>query len=382
MEPITIPYKKDFNATPKERKHIILIDGTWNDETGIGADMLVTNIVQLSRILKDDNSNQIVRYHRGVGNDNDNNSFKSKWKGATGRAINAIIEKAYARFVQDWKNGDRIYIFGFSRGAAAARILASKINKEGIPAKVEITLEPVQNQETRVVEQKISNPVFDRSDTKEVEIEFLGVWDTVSALGLANNFLRFIGAKEEDLFTNNHIADNIQKAVHLVAIDETRKPFVPSLMNHKENVTHEVWFPGVHSDIGGSYKEDDIAQASLYYMMKCMEEWNTQRGLKSFLINESVKDKYTKELIEKAHFHFHGKALGKDLREIKVQVDGKPSNLKPKIHHLYYDIVTRKNSYSVFKTKKFLRKAVERSVNFQYMPFNIKVLNGIFEVVE
>ncbi|MBL4708216.1 MAG: DUF2235 domain-containing protein [Flavobacteriales bacterium] len=133
VKPYTSYYPKDTNAESKERKHIILLDGTWNDETGQGADNLVTNIVQMSRVFKNDESKQIVRYHRGVGNDNDNNSIKSKWKGATGKAIAAIIEKAYARFVQDWQKGDRIYIFGFSRGAAAARILASKIANEGIP---------------------------------------------------------------------------------------------------------------------------------------------------------------------------------------------------------------------------------------------------------
>ena len=65
-------YTKDFSARPIERKHIILLDGTWNDETGIGADGLVTNIVHMNRILLNDNKKQIVRYHRGVGNDNDN----------------------------------------------------------------------------------------------------------------------------------------------------------------------------------------------------------------------------------------------------------------------------------------------------------------------
>ena len=69
---ITTTYDKDFNAPPKERKHIILLDGTWNDETGLNSDGLVTNIVNLNRILLDDNETQIVRYHRGVGNDNDN----------------------------------------------------------------------------------------------------------------------------------------------------------------------------------------------------------------------------------------------------------------------------------------------------------------------
>src|SRR5688572_8370 len=150
---ITTEYVKDFNAIPRERKHIILLDGTWNDETGLNADGLVTNIVQMNRILKDDGESQIVRYHRGVGNDNDNRWIDQSWKGVTGKTVGKIVEQAYARFVQDWQKGDRIYIFGFSRGAAAARMLASKINDEGVPDKIRITLRPKANSETNVVEQ-------------------------------------------------------------------------------------------------------------------------------------------------------------------------------------------------------------------------------------
>ncbi|MBL4708217.1 MAG: DUF2235 domain-containing protein [Flavobacteriales bacterium] len=256
---------------------------------------------------------------------------------------------------------------------------------EGIPNGISITLNPIQNQETKVVEQvvdinKIKIEMGERPFP--VEIEFLGVWDTVSALGLANNTLRFIGAKKDDLFTNESIAHNIQRAVHLPAIDGTRNPFVPSLMNYKEGVTHEVWFPGVHSDIGGSYKEDDIAQASLHYMIKCMEEWNKERKLQDFIFDDKARELYTKAQLKKAHFHFHGKALGKDLRPIHVQADGvKSERLIPKIHHLYYDIASQKISYSIFEIKKFLRKPIEKSINFQYMPFNVKVLEGKYEIV-
>lgn len=366
-------YHKDFNAQPKERKHIILLDGTWNDETGLNADGLVTNIVNLKRILHNDEEHQIVRYHRGVGNDNDNGWVKSVWQGATGKAIASIVERAYARFVQDWQRGDLIYIFGFSRGAAAARLLASKIADKGVAKAVEITLEPKENKETRVIEQAITDVHFPSSEKLDVEVEFLGVWDTVSALGLRKNFRRFIGKKDDDLFTDDHIAKNIKRAVHLVAIDETRNVFIPSLMNHKPGVVHEVWFPGVHSDIGGSYKEDDIAKASLFYMFKKLKQWNQKMARKEFMVDENAFRTYALEKIEKAHFHFHGNDTGKELREIGVQVNGSMSNAQvPKIHQLYYDIASSGNSYSVFEDKK---------VNFQYMPFNVKMLKSNFKIV-
>lgn len=373
----TARYDKDFGAEPKERKHFILLDGTWNDETGLNADGLVTNIVNLKRILTNNHDHQIVRYHRGVGNDNDNGWVKSIWKGATGTAIASIVERAYARFVQDWQKGDLIYIFGFSRGAAAARILASKIAKLGVAKSVEITVEPKENKETKVVEQAITDVRFPSKEKMDVDIEFLGVWDTVSALGLKTNVRRFIGKKDDDLFTDDHIAKNIKRAVHLVAIDETRNIFVPSLMNHKQGIVHEVWFPGVHSDIGGSYKEDEIAKASLFYMFKKLRQWNEKHGRKDFIINDEAFKTYAIEKIDRASFHFHGLDAGKDIRSIGVQVNGNSDGSKaPKIHQLYYDIASSGNSYSIFEEKKVVKEA-----RFQYMPFNVKVLESNFRIV-
>lgn len=375
---ITTTYDKDFNAPPKERKHIILLDGTWNDETGLNSDGLVTNIVNLNRILLDDNETQIVRYHRGVGNDNDNKWLGQSWKGITGRTVQKIVDNVYARFVQDWQKGDHIYIFGFSRGAAAARMLATKIFREGVPNQITITIKPFANKETKVVEQVISDVQIKRDKTHPIEIEFLGVWDTVSAFGFPNVFARFLGAKPNDLFKDNFIAGNIKRAVHLVAIDETRNPFQPSLMNYQEGITHEVWFPGVHSDIGGSYLEDSLAKVSLNYMLKQLKEWNDLRKLNEFLIHEETLKTHAREEIDKAYFHFHGKDVGKNLRQIGVQISGKiDPNLKPKVHKLHQKIAASRTAFSVIKVKKETKHA-----NFQYMPFNVKALRNNYHEVE
>ncbi|MBN4072712.1 DUF2235 domain-containing protein [Crocinitomix catalasitica] len=391
---ITQKYTKNFSADPRERKHIILLDGTWNDETGIGADGLVTNIVHLRRIFKNVYGKQIVRYHRGVGNDNDNGWFASIQKGITGKAIEGIIERAYARFVKDWEKGDHIYIFGFSRGAAGARMLASKINEMGIPLSVKIRLIPVANSETKVVEQIYDEVVYEHKyddekkiDNHKVDIEFLGVWDTVSALGLVENVSRYINPDNwEDLFTDCYIADNIKKAVHLLAIDETRNPFVPSLMNHdkREKVVHEVWFPGVHSDIGGSYKEGDIAKVSLYYMLSQLGALTEESG---FEVDSDEIKKYCQKRVKRANFHFHGLGKGQSLRKLYVQKEGKmPDNLakgeKVKIHQLYYDIAADRNAWSIFNIKRWFRKDLDREVNFQYKPFNVKELKRNYDIVE
>ncbi len=375
---------KNTSAPPKERKHIILLDGTWNDETGVKLDGFVTNIVQLNRIFLNNEDQQIVRYHRGVGNGDDNDWFANKWGGITGRGVRKIVDKAYARFVMDWQSGDRIYIFGFSRGAAAARMLASKIHREGIPNQINVVLKANPNNETNVVEQIISS--FEISGNPatnlKVPIEFLGVWDTVSAFGITSVLRRVLFNRYQDLFTNNHIADNIRRAVHLVSIDETRTPFMPSLMNYKEGVVHEVWFPGVHSDVGGSYPEDSLARVSLHYMIRMLREWNASQHLPEFVIDPEMYSRFTSATIDKAYFHFHGGSTAKDLRDVFVQVDGQKSNIKPKIHGSYIDICNSRHAYSVVEIGNGDKKE-KKFINFQYMPFNLKVLklkNG-YEVV-
>ncbi|WP_020526341.1 T6SS phospholipase effector Tle1-like catalytic domain-containing protein [Flexithrix dorotheae] len=387
LETIHLEYTKDFNAQEKERKHIILIDGTWNDETGVGLDGLVTNIVQLQRILKNDEEKQIVRYHRGVGNDDDNGFLGNLIGGATGRGVEDIVERAYVRFVQDWQKGDKICVFGFSRGAAAARMLAAKICKEGVPKSIKIDYMARENKATKVVEQFMSKFDLDTSRAPfQVEVDFVGVWDTVSAFGLFNNLQRFLGKKEKDLFTDNYIADNIKRAVHLLAMDETRRIFVPSLMNQIEdknhnsieNKIHEVWFPGVHSDIGGSYKEDEIAKVSLYYMLKKFHEYVNDQGYAPLLIDEEMYKKRTLITTQRAHFHFFGLSRGEGLRHIKTQVHGMADPVrKPKIHRLYYDLCGSHQTFSVVPFGK-----VTRPIKFQYMPFNVKTLRGNFEIVD
>ncbi|TLX71638.1 DUF2235 domain-containing protein [Labilibacter sediminis] len=369
-------YIKDFDAPKKERKHIILIDGTWNDETGKGLSGLVTNIVNLQKILIND-PDQIVRYHRGVGNDDDNKFMGTLWKGATGRGTRKIVDKAYARFVEDWQNGDEVYIFGFSRGAAAARLLAKKIYDQSVPKKITITYGPKVNRETKVIEQRIKKydiegPVLEPT----VDIEFVGVWDTVSAFRLFNNIERFLRIKERDLFTDNFIAPNIKRAVQLVAIDETRNIFNPSLMNNVDGITHEVWFPGVHADLGGSYADNELAKSSLHYMLEMLKEHIDKTGAKPLLIDPDSYDALTIKNISKAHFHFHGLSWGKSLRKIFVQENGKPSEtLQPKIHQSYQMLCTSNQTYSTVKKKK-----KNFHVRFQYMPINVKLLNRKFKI--
>lgn len=382
---LTVSYDKKSakEKAPVSRLHIILMDGTWNDETGVNLDGIVTNVVHMHRLLVSDGEQQLVRYHRGVGNDNDNSALGHLFGGATGSGIRKIVDTAYARFVADWEHGDRVCIFGFSRGSAAARMLASKINAEGVPDAITVTFAPVANQETNVIEQHLTAFEIGAGQKKAVDIEFLGVWDTVSSLGFSNVVFRLLGIKKRDLFTDNHIADNIKRAVHLLAIDESRKTFTPSLMNRQlnEEVIEEVWFPGVHSDLAGGYKENEIGKVTLHFMLKRFrehlykqEETELQTQAEYLKV---VTTPYEEEPVREAGFHFQGLSFGEGLRTIGVQVEGEiDANIRPKIHRLYYDLCHSPETYSVVENK-----AGKKLVKFQYMPFNVKLLRREFDIV-
>lgn len=384
-EQLHFTYKKQVDTKPKARKHIILIDGTWNDESGLNLDGLITNIAKLNKIFISDEKHQIVRYHRGVGNDNDN-SYLGKITGGVGaRGFMKIVDKAYARFIQDWQNGDEIYIFGFSRGAAMARLLAKKINDNGIPESISVIIEPKTNQETKVVEQRMASMTdVPREPKHRIKVEFLGVWDTVSSFGFFPVLRRFFLGEHRDIFTGRTIAGNIKKAVHLVAIDETRNPFTPSLMNYEPERVHEVWFPGVHADLGGGYKEDGIARISLHYMLKKLFEINKEDKLADFLIDQEMYDEHTAAEIDHWDFHFHGLGFGKNLRQINVNINGKPADpgvYKPMVHRSYEWICKSTQVYSVVEIKENRKKVLKEAI-FQYKPYNFKRLKENFIIVD
>lgn len=159
--------------------------------------------------------------------------------------IRTIIGAARADLKRLYKDGDQIYIFGFSRGAAIARRFASLLHKE--PAEY-----------------------FSVAPAPKNPVRFLGVFDTVASIGSPD-------LKDEDLpkydvmfqggFT---VSPAVQEALHVVSIDENRKAFKPTLMNAEDRIT-EIWFPGVHSDIGGGYWKDALSDAALDFMLRHMK---------------------------------------------------------------------------------------------------------------
>ena len=362
--------------TKRRRCIVVLMDGTWNDETGKDGDGVVTNIVKLFRCLKSDNDQQIVRYFRGVGNDEENSWWGIKRGGAFGASEKRIRCNAYSTIVKNFHPGDRIFIFGFSRGAASARLLARQLAREGVPERITIRTEPKQNHYTRHVEERFVSYESSADKFCDAGVEFLGVWDTVGAFGIPVN-IAGIPLQKINMFRDMHVSENVERAVHLVSIDETRKAFMPTLMNHKPGIVEEVWFPGVHSDIGGGYPHDALGRISLEFMIEKIKAHVSSLNGYSLQFDDA-KVNETIATLPDVRFHFHGLGYKKALRKICVQNNDKPCDaLQPNIHSSVFDLQNDHEVYSVVR-KHSSAKSRKDVAHIIYNPINLKSLGGNF----
>ena len=226
-------------------KLIFCFDGTCNEPEDAGdffEDSSITNVLKLHLLYggklsplnqrndrNDIHPEQHSFYYSGVGT-------RGTW---ISKMINAalappygdmedILDQANANLEQHYNADSEIYIFGFSRGAAIARRFAAKCSKK---------------------------------------IKFLGVFDTVAATRGSLDLNPDTYPSSGVVFENGSIGDHIEKAVHLVAIDEKRIAFQPTLLNLDERVV-EVWFAGTHSDIGGGYWFNGLSDITLEFMLR------------------------------------------------------------------------------------------------------------------
>lgn len=257
-------------------KHIvIIIDGTG--VSAADAENPFSNAYNLNWLLdheaKDDHL-QIVLYSSGVGTEK---SLASYLSGATAMGIDSQTREAYINLCSNFKiadkNGkpDKIYLFGFSRGAVVARALASLIAKFGI-------LKPNQmNHFPSVWKRFVTGEVPKQQQLsmvmhKDVPIEMVGLFDCV--FGTRDRTGQFHTLR----FTDYHVPHAIKAAVHLVSIDDARRAFTPMLWKPTDGVILEqIWMPGVHSDVGGTYLDDRLGRIALITMMDRIAKYTELR---------------------------------------------------------------------------------------------------------
>ncbi len=259
------------------KRLILCCDGTWNSADQVkNGTPCPTNVVKLAyRIAKRDATGmpQIVHYDQGVGT---GNSLDRLTGGAFGEGLEDNIYRAYRFLIANYEPGDEIWLFGFSRGAFTARSVAGIIRKCGILSRA-----AVQHYIKAVELYKLSDVhpddptaaefrrLFSCCENDPIKIRFIGVWDTVGSLGIPLRGLRWV-SRRDYTFHDTALSGTVELAYHALALDEHREPFRPSLWmeKRKPNQTIEqVWFPGVHSDIGGGYAECALSDITLEWMM-------------------------------------------------------------------------------------------------------------------
>ncbi len=182
-----------------------------------------------------------------------------------GRGINRQIKRAYGYLSSRYRPGDKIFLMGYSRGAFAVRSLAGVIDQVGLLKAEYATERNVQTayRHYQAAPDSRAGAAFRRAHCHEtVEIEMVGVWDTVKALGLRLPILwRWSEPAHE--FHNHALGPSIKHGFHALALNETREAFAPELWHCPDDAlarVEQVWFAGAHGDIGGQLGGFDAAR--------------------------------------------------------------------------------------------------------------------------
>lgn len=275
----------------KSKKLVIFCDGTWNwpDQKTVDGRPCPTNVLKLfeATMPYDQHGNpQIVHYIEGVG---------TRWQerlrgGGFGYGISNNIKNAYCFIVSNYEPRDEIFLFGFSRGAYAVRSIAGMIRNVGVLKrdKLHLVNEAFQRYVNRSEKwhpnSKLSKNFREENTHQNETIRFLGVWDTVGALGAPFGTVLgwIVGKLFKSRFHDVKLSSIIESAYHALSIDERRWPFRPTLWKlndkHLEKNAQDIanghppayeekWFPGVHSNVGGGYPNTGLSDCALEWMV-------------------------------------------------------------------------------------------------------------------
>ncbi len=258
-----------------KKRIVVCADGTWNrPEKDLKKDV-ATNVLRLARAIKptaQDGTPQQVFYDWGIGSYHDN-----VVAGATGKGLHKNIMDDYRYVVQNYSPGDELFLFGFSRGAYTIRSLCGLINNVGIVKRpdarlIQAAFDHYKKSGAKHAPDGEASREFRRAHSHpKMKIRFVGVWDTVGAMGIPISFLGLFDDKDE--FYDTKIGPNIEIARHALAIDEYRSDFEPTVWIGREGLDlAQVWFAGAHSDVGGGYSRDAngglLADYPLQWMTK------------------------------------------------------------------------------------------------------------------
>jgi len=317
---------------PAKKRIGIFLDGTWNSvETN-------TNIWRLRSLCAEEDSNgmrQAAYYDEGVG------TARGEWLrgGMLGYGLDRNVLKAYRWLVENYNPDDEIFVFGFSRGAFTARSLTGLIARCGLlragsPLSVEQVFDRYRQAATPLWElefqQRHGRTDFTRDERRlldyssRVPIAFIGVFDTVGALGVPFGNIPGISSKRYQ-FLNTNLSVIYQNAYQAVAIDEHRSPYdanlwtkyrpkvpdPPSPVPHKEPKVEQRWFIGAHANVGGGYREDRLAQIPLAWLVARAQQHGMGFRFPVPIDGKELEDKVVDSYAEFLHGAYKAVTLGR-----------------------------------------------------------------------
>lgn len=290
------------------KRLVVCCDGTWNRMSAVQP----TNVLMAAQcILPSDSAGirQITYYDEGVGTTYlVSRRIETMLAGAFGLGLLDKIEAAYRFIIFNYEPGDEIYIFGFSRGAYTARSLAGLIRKCGI---IPRTMAGKIGDVVRFYKDKNTHPDSDaaqqfrmdysplvvlKEEDREwrvgqqadphvinslplLNVAYVGVWDTVGALGVPQHLLvsRLFSTKDKYAFHDEKLSSTVAAARHAVAIDENRLSFSPSTWENLDALNsgkdpampyRQMWFPGGHGSVGGGGDVRGLSNRAFLWVME------------------------------------------------------------------------------------------------------------------
>ncbi|MFC5508946.1 MULTISPECIES: DUF2235 domain-containing protein [Hyphomicrobiales] len=278
------------------RNICIFSDGTG--QRGVRVDDGATNIFKLYEWARDV-PDQVCFYDPGVGSEPGKGLDWTTWARnlvdkSTGLGITRNIHDCYDFLVRSWREDSRVAVFGFSRGAYTVRSLASAVMLCGVPDRLQDGLDitgdepPAKALRSRLLSEAIgiyqshygprgaeerkakARHYRERYRCHDAPVHLVAVFDTVAALGLPG--IANLANPLRHRFHDAKLSGRVRFGFQALAIDENRKVFAPvpwdETEKHPEQTIEQVWFPGVHSDIGGGYENRALSDFALSWMME------------------------------------------------------------------------------------------------------------------
>lgn len=284
----------------KARNIVVCCDGTANEFA-----RAKTNVIKLYSVLNQDQVRQISYYHPGLGTMEPGGaltSFSRKFTKLLGKTVgyglSDDIRDAYVFLMREFREGDSLFLFGFSRGAYTVRAIASLLHMYGLIHKGNEPLVPYAIRMMMGItrararkDEKAKKSYFQlaaefKSTMCSIKCNphFVGVWDTVSSVGWMENPLKLP-------FTANN--PDIEIGRHALSIDEHRAFFRPNLWRPSQNSgttsgpkdLKQVWFAGAHCDVGGGYAEAESG------LSKIALDWMLQEAKAAGLLVDETKER-------------------------------------------------------------------------------------------